>query len=508
VLSCCWGWEHGNGGGGCKPLAVVGVLLMADRTGGRAAWRRWRGLALWAVVLLVLGAYLWLVDLPRERAAQQTSEQADKLLSFDTGDATAVEVTTAGSTISLTKDQAGVWQILSPVHTTADQAAVRSLLMSVNDARRLRMIDENPTEGNRYGFAPAALSLRMTVGGVEHQVEFGDNSPVGSSAYVRVLSVAGSGRAVTGGSSAPVLLVPLGVKTSASKNLFDLRKKELFTLAAADVTAVELRYPDQTPSLIRLERQALQADSSGHPAAWEVVAPIRSAADDETIQKLIKQVSTLRATAMLDAGKAEKLATLKRLKAAITLRTDAQSVAVRFYLPFGEEVAYAVTTPEAPLYQVDRQDVLQFEKSLFELRDKRVVQVKREAVQGLRVARADGGFQLTRRQGEWLYKGQPLSHDADAKVKKFLDALWQAKVEKVAGDSVLAWPKLGLDQGGITITLFSGENSATQPVVVTLGKTEGTLSYLRRGGEVDSYITSTPLSKLLPNLRNIDNDLK
>jgi hypothetical protein len=508
VPSCCWGWEHGNGGGGCKLLAVVGVLLMADRPGGRAGWRRWRGLLLWTAVLLVLGAYLWFVDLPRERAAQQTSEQADKLLSFDTGDTTALVLMTAGSTISLTKDQSGVWQILSPVQTTADQAAVRSLLMSMNDARRLRIIDENPTELNRYGFAPAALSLRMTVGGIEHQVEFGDNSPVGSSAYVRVLSAAGSGRAVAGGSSAPVLLVPLEVKKSASKNLFNLRKKELFTLAAADVTAVELRYPDQTPSLIRLERQALQSDSSGHPAYWELVAPIRAAADDETIQKLIKQVSMLRATSILDAGKAEKLATLKRLKAEITLRTDAQSVTARFYLPFGEEAAYAVTTPEAPLYQVDRQDVLQFEKSLFDLKDKRVVQVKRETVQGLRVAKADGSFQLNRRQGEWLYKGRPLSRDADTKVSKFLDALWQAKVEKIAGDSASAWPKLGLDQGGITITLFSGENSATQPVVVTLGKSEGRLLYLRRGGGVDSYITSTPLIKLLPSMSDFDNDLK
>lgn len=481
---------------------------MADRPRSRTAWYRWRGLLLWAVVLLVLGAYLWLVDLPRERAAQKTSEQADRLLVFDSGAATALGLTTAGSTISLTKDRAEVWQILSPLHTTADQAAVRSLLKSMNDARRLRVIDENPTTLDRYGLAHAALSLRMTVGGVEHQVDFGDNSPVGSSAYAQVLPVAGVGRAAAGGSSAPVLLVPLEVKQSVSKNLFDLRKKELFNLAAADVTAVELRSPEKFQPLIRLERRALQAASSGHPADWEVVAPIRAAADDETVQELVKQVSTLRATAILDTGKAEKLATLKRLKAEITLRTGAQSVTVRFYLPFGEEAAYAVTAPEAPLYQVDRQIVLQFEKSLFDLRDKRVVQVKRETVQGLRVARSEGSYQLTRQQNQWLYKAQPLSKDSAAKVRKFLDALWQAKVEKIAGNSSSAWPKLGLGRGAITITLFSGDNSATLPVVVTLGKNEGELLYLRRGSDVDSYITSSPLSELLPTLNDLTNKLK
>jgi hypothetical protein len=480
---------------------------MTARPTGHPAWRQWRGLLLWAVVLLVLGAYLWLVDLPRERAAQKTSEQADKLLAVDTSAATSLALTTAGSMITLTKDQAEVWQILSPLHTTADQAAVRSLLMSMNDAHRQRVIDEHPTALNRYGLAPAALSLRMTIGGVEHRVDFGDDSPVGSSAYAQVLPVAGGG-AVAGGSLAPVLLVPLEVKKSVSKSLFDLRKKELVNLAAADVTEVELRYPDQSPPLIRMERQALQAASTGHPVSdWEVVVPIRAAADDEIVNELVKQVRTMRATAILDMGKAEKLATLKRLKAEITLRTGAQSVSVRFYLPFGEEAAYAVTTPEAPLYQVDRQNVLQFEKSLFDLRDKRVVQVKRETIQGLRVARPDGGYQLTKRGDEWLYKEQPLSKEASTKLNKFLDALWQAKVEKIAGDSASAWPKLGLDVGAITITLFSGDNSAIQPVVVMLGKKEGELLYLRRGNEVESYITSTPLTELLPMLHDINSKI-
>jgi len=471
---------------------------MADTTGS-ARWRRWRGLLLWAAVLLVLGAYLWLVDLPRERSAEKTSEQDDKLLAFNAGAATALVLTTAGSTISLTKDHAGVWQILSPLKTPADQAAVRSLLMRLNDASRLRVIDKQPTVLKGYGLAPAAVSLQITVGGVEHRVDFGDNSPVGSAAYARVLTAAGTGRPADGESSAPVLLVPREIKEVAGKNLFDLRKKELFDLAAADVTGVELRYPDQSTPLIRLERQSASAAGAGRPADWQIVAPIRAAADDEAVRELVRQVSALQATAILDSGKAEKLAALKRLKAEILLRAGTRSVAVRLYLPFAEEAAYAVTTPEAPLYQVDRTTVLQFEKSLFDLRDKRVAQVEGETVQRLQVDRPEGSFQLTRRGGDWLYKAQPLSTSVAGKVRKFLDALWRAKVEKIAGDSAAAWSKLGLGDDAIVITLFSGDNSATQPVVVRLGKQEGNLLYLRRGSEIESYITSIPLIDLLPN---------
>jgi Domain of unknown function (DUF4340) len=471
---------------------------------GRMAWRRWRGLLVWAVLLLVLGAYLWLVDLPRERTAQHTAQQADKLLDFDAGAATALVLTTADATISLTKDRAEAWQILSPLKTAADQAAVRALLSRLSNAGRLRVIDEQPTILARYGLAPPTVSLRITVGGIEHQVDFGDKSPVGSSAYARVLPAAGTGRAAADGASAPVLLVPLELKKAADKRLFDLRKKGLFDVAAADVTAVELRYPDQSPPLIRLERQVPPTTGAGHPAvAWQLVAPIRAPADDDAVRVLVDEVSALQATAILDTGKAEKLATLKRLKAEITLHAGIRSMGVKFYFPFGEEAAYAVTTPEAPLYQVNRESVLQFEKSLFDLRDKRLVRLGRETVRRLRVDRPVGSYQLIRRGKAWLYNEQPISTGAAGKVHRFLDTLWQAKVEKIAGRSATAWQKFGLGDSATVITLFGGDNSATQPVVVRLGKMEGELLYLRRGSEVESYITSSPLSDLLPS----DHDL-
>jgi hypothetical protein len=466
-------------------------------TSGRTAWRRWRGLLLWAVLLLVLGAYLWLVDLPRERAAQHTAAQADKLLDFDASAATALTLTTADSTISLTKDRAEVWQILAPLKTAADQAAVRSLLSSVNEARRLRVIDEHPTALERYGLVSTIVSLQMTVGGIDHRVDFGDNSPVGSSAYVRVLAP-GTVRTAED-SSAPVLLAPLELKKAANKRLFDLRKKELFDVAPSDVTAVELRYPDQSPPLIRLERRVPQAAGAGHPTAtWWVVAPIHAPADEDIVRALVNEVSTLQATAILDTGKAKKLATFKRLKAEITMQAGTRSVGVRFYFPFGEEVAYAVTTPEAPLYQVDRERVLQFEKSLFDLKDKRVVRLEREKLWRLKVDRPKGTYELARQGDQWMYKGQALSTSAAGKVRRFLDALWKAKVEKIAGQSATAWPKLGLDTAATVITLFGGDKSATQPVVVRLGKKEGELLYLRKGSNVESYITSSPLSDLLP----------
>ena len=474
---------------------------MADTTGS-AAWRRWRGLLLWAGVLLVLGAYLWMVDVPRGREAQQHSEQADKLLTFDAGSATALVLTTANSTISLSKDQGRDWQILTPLKTAADQAAVRSLLMRLKDAERLRVIDEQPSALEQYGLAPAAVSLRITASGVVHEVDFGTDSPVGASSYVRVLPAAGTA-SPAGPPPAPVLLVPREVKEAVDKNLFDLRTKELFDLSAADVTSVELRYPDQPTPLIRLERQAAPPAVEARPHGWRVVAPIHAAADDGVVQSLVDQVSSLRATAIFDDGKTNKLKELTKPKAEITLQVGGKSDEVKFYFPLSEEAAYAVTTPDAPLYQVDRESVLQLEKSLFDLRDKRIVEMDPEKVQRLQVDREGESYQLNRRGEDWLYQGEPLSKTASEKLRKFLDALWRARVDKIAGDSASAWPKLGLGAGAITITLFSGDQTSLHSVVVRLGKKEGKLLYIRRGDDIESYIISKPLIDLLPTKREV-----
>ena len=495
---CSWGWGHGNGGGDYRPLFdPVGLLLMADVRGG-SAWRRWRVLLLWGSVLFVLAGYLWLVDIPRERTGGEPVGPADKLLDFDPTNATALGFKTADAEIALMKDQVGTWQILSPLKTAADQTVVRSFLSHLNDARRLRLIDETPTALGSYGLEPAQLTLRITVGSVDHQIDFGENSPVGSSTYVRVRPVTETGRQTTGGPAAPVVLVPLEVKQAADKKVFDLRKKELFDFAAADVTQVELRNADQPGSVVRLERRPIATKGQGHPADWMMAAPISTMADQEVVEGLVKQISALRATAILDAGKVEKLAAFKRPKTEVAMRVGERSAAVRFYLPLGEEAAYAVTTPEAPLYQVDRQAVLQLDKDVFELRDKRVVQMDRATVQGLEIQQPHGSYQLTKRGDEWLYHDRPLPKSGAEKLRKFLDELWRVKVEKIAGHTTEAWSKLGLREGATVITAFSSDDHGTQPVVVRLGKVEGELLYIRRGDENESYIIKSSLTKLLP----------
>jgi hypothetical protein len=275
------------------------------------------------------------------------------------------------------------------------------------------------------------------------------------------------------------------------RTLFDLRKKELLDLAAADVTALELRSPHQRDRPLALERRSVDGTTG-----WEIVRPVRAPADREAVAELIEKLSALRATKIIDEGKAERLSGLKQPRTEIVLQARERTARLRFYFPLGEEAAYAVTTPTAPLYQVDRQTVLQLDKSLFDLREKRIAAISPTVVQQIVVTGPGGDYRLDRRGTGWFFNDQELTSPGQQAVTSFLTELTQARVEKVAGQSPAAWPGFGLDRGVTIVTLTGGEGDP--PVTVRIGKQEGDLVYVRRGDEPESYITKAALTTAIP----------
>jgi len=466
--------------------------------------RRWTSFLMLLLLFLGLGLYLWLVDLPHEQAAQESAEQVGQLLNVDPTHATALALETADGTIRLTNNETGLWQITAPVTTPADQTAVQTLLTRLGEARRSRLIDEAPTDLGSYGLDRAPVALDVTVNGLDHRIEFGGKNPIGSSIYARVFpAVGGPVSAAAAMLPPPVLLVPSSVREAVEKKLFDLRKKELLDLIVADVTALELRYADQRRRPITVERRSMDGAGGGAAAGWEMMAPVRATADQEAIEGLIRKLSSLRATAILDEGKTGKLAGLKQPRTEVAIQAKDRTARVSFYFPLGEEAAYAVTTPAAPLYQVDRQTVLQLDKTLFDLRDKRIAAISPETVQQIVVTAIQGSYRLERRGTGWFLDDQALSPAGQEKVTAFVTILGQAKVEKVAGQTPAAWPGLGLDQAATVVSLTGGESEGPLAATIRFGKREGELLYVRRGTEPESFITEAALIDAMPTLSEL-----
>ena len=470
--------------------------------------KRGVGLLLLFVVLAALATYIWLVEFPREEVLRERSAQAHRFLGVDPRSASTVVVESGETAIELTRSASGQWKIISPLNTQADQRAVETLLSRLHESRLTRVIATEPTNLEPFGLAPAELAVTYIVDGLQHRIEFGQSSPVGASAYVRYIRpVTEPGQVGALASFEPIMLVPQSLKDAMNRTLFDLRRKEVLDFSVETVSAVELRYGDQAMPTLRVERQQPtdaenldQTDEGIQWGPWRLAGPIDETADEEVVEEVIEKLHSLRALSILDEGKAEKLAELTTPRTVVSIATPGGSQEVALYFPFGDETAFAVTTPDAPLYEVDRQIVLQFDKSLFDFQDKRVAAIRPETVRAIEVALPERTYRLVKEGERWRYQGQLLSPEGSGKIDVFVNVLKDATVEKVASRSTSAWPGLGLDDSATTVTIEDQESSA-DPWIVRLGKREGDLLYVRRGTAPDSYITDALLITELPTIQ-------
>src|SRR5262245_58913871 len=99
------------------------------------------------VILLVLGGYIYLVEIPREKK----EAEGKKLVALDKDAVEEISLTYPERSISLKKTEAGKWRIVQPVEADADEPAVNNLITALIDAEVKRTLDEVSQDLTIYG---------------------------------------------------------------------------------------------------------------------------------------------------------------------------------------------------------------------------------------------------------------------------------------------------------------------------------------------------------------------
>ena len=82
------------------------------------------------VVLLILGGYIYFVEVPRE----QQEAEGKKLVVLDKDAIAEIALTYPERAVTLKKTEAGQWRITQPVEADADESTVNNLITAVVDA--------------------------------------------------------------------------------------------------------------------------------------------------------------------------------------------------------------------------------------------------------------------------------------------------------------------------------------------------------------------------------------
>jgi hypothetical protein len=285
-----------------------------------------------------------------------------------------------------------------------------------------------------------------------------------------------------------------------NKTLLTLRKKEVLNLDQSKVERLRLVYPFNEVVLYRADKEGSPEASAGRDKTrWKLRFPIEAEADQTEVRGLLFKLGELKALGFVDPG-AQREALLKKLtrpELKITVRAEGADQTVKlFQLDQSSGEAYAVTTPEAPVYRISPLVLKDFTKDLFALQDKRLLGISQEDLAMLAVKSRGQQYQLINQNGTWVLEDQPAEKLDQETVNLFVSRVVNlpAEIRIVKQTGPLAPYGLATPSAEFTATTKTGQQRGR----LVLGNTSGGLVYAMGQGLPGIYQARADLLSQIP----------
>ena len=418
-------------------------------------------LALLLVAGGIAGVALWAGKDEQKKA--EAKEKSEKLFDFDKAHARELRLSKDGHPVARLVKGEKSWKLVQPVEAEADDTAVDSLLSSLSGLKQKKDL---PDEKDLKSFGLDQPKLEVAVkldDGKEQGVQIGTDNSFDNTLYAKKLG------------DSTVRVIDAYQKTALEKTAFDLRDKKVAHLDDAaelkriDVAGVKSPY-------------VLEKDGT----TWKVNG---AAADAGAADRVASALKSLRATAVA----AEKAGSLKEFgldkpKATVKLAVAAGSDTYARVVRIGQvksgaaQKTYAKREDSATVYEVDKQVLTDVEKEPFDLQNKELVKVDREAVRKLVFQTPAGKVEITRVKNTPPDGGFPdevftvvAPHQGAAKKWKISSALYS-----------IASLRAAAFEGPVPAAKDLAKYGLDKPKTVTLlGEEDKVLARVRVGSEKD-----------------------
>ena len=226
------------------------------------------------VVALGLGAYIYFVE--RHRDPASAPEPNEQLFTFDADDVTELEVRAEDGTTTELRQADGVWSVVAPVESAADDVSATSLAATLSSLEINRVLEEGPVDLEPFGLDAPGLEIGVAAEGGDgrQRLLIGDETPTGADRYAKL------------GGSDRVFLLPGYHRTTLNKTTFDLRDKTVLDFDRDALDRLEVVSGERTIGFAR------DGDD------WRLAEPLQAAADFGAVEGLIGSLGSGRMRAV------------------------------------------------------------------------------------------------------------------------------------------------------------------------------------------------------------------
>lgn len=341
-------------------------------------------------------------------------EETEKLVDLSSDQIQKIVFKTKDETITFSKDEED-WLITEPLEAKADKVEVDRLADDFSRLRIERVVEEQPSDLERYGIHKQEISLYFKGKEQPIRILIGEENPLDSTYFAKRED------------EVRVVLIPSQLKNHLEKGLFDFRMKDVFRFETDNVKGIKLRAKD-------VEWRALKKADE-----WFLKRPVEALAESSKISDVLYALSNLKAKEFVSEEKKEeevKIYGLDHPDYEITLEMSLDNKEITFFLQKKDDKLYATTSISSKIITGEDSILSNLEKEPQELREKEVADFYSWEANKLHLKRGDIDWTLIKDEDDnWRFESPIEEAASKEKIETFI-----RKIEGLEADEFIDSP--------------------------------------------------------------------
>ena len=369
--------------------------------------------------------------------------------------------------LTLEKNADGVWQLRAPFTADADPPKINEMLQDLLEKKVKQTLEAEDLA--QYGLQPPNIQIELWTEGNDPAKTFliGDRT-VNYSVYTKEQS------------ESHIFLIESSALDDFTKSPSDFRERNVFKFSPTEVVSLHLQVAGQPE--VRCERQVTSnPDAAGEPGEWKMVQPVKAKANARAVEDIVSAIGSLRVVVFEADGEYDPASYgLVRPRITVALQSTVDD-RIR-ELQIGSDAGtpgriYVARSDHRAVYAVNKEVFTKLHRTVFDLRDKRVIDFQRTATNRFVIRQADSEIVCQKTVDDKWKITAPVALKADEEaVDDLLFGVDALKAVAFIDDQPTSLQPYGLDSPAIELSFMAPD---AEPAVLLVGKMKDDNVYVK-----------------------------
>lgn len=333
------------------------------------------------VLLVILAAYVWFVEIKGGEEAAKEQERRESLFSFESDSVKQIKIKGLSGSYLFERDGEN-WLLKEPVNTLADKNTVNGMLNTLKNLKKDREFKVQKSDLRNFGLTARATRLDFLLfNGQKDSLLLGDDTPVGTNMFVNK-------------TDSVVFTIPNHNRGQVNKKLFDWRDKSIALVKSAEVQEIRLTNKKGKFHLVK----------EGND--WMILEPRHVKAENAAVSAVLSKLehSKIKSVVSEKMGKARDFSLDRPAVSVELVIGESKATKKVIFSELKNNTAFGKDDARPHVFTVDSMVIRDLNKSFFQLRDKKIANFIKNVIDSVVVSQADTTFIMVKdSSSKWVF---------------------------------------------------------------------------------------------------------